>query len=361
MLAAVAGSTTAQTHDVGAVPQPGHHQAPHVHDVRAHHHSFADSIRCASVTVIDLGTTVRWTAGGNPPHTIRSGRGSTDPMAGNLFEQTLTNTGDTFSFTPAVAGIFPYYCVEHEARGMRGVLIVNPTIPAGESLVHAHHHRFFDAGNGSTETFIRLGESVTFLAGHNAPHTITSGSRQDPASGALFERTLGSGDRLTFTPTVAGRVDYFCREHDVHGMRGTIIVVNPAARPGTHDDVRLDVGINEPVNPLDSSLTTVAAGDAINFRFLSPNSTLEDATPLVLMFNIQPTGEPIPELFPGIYVWAGTLIGPGFLFNKAGTDVSVTAPANIPAGVSVTVQGVVITTTAENGAFAGTQAAELAF
>jgi plastocyanin len=70
------------------------------------------------------GVTVTWTQQDAIAHTVTSGtRGASD--AGSVFDRTLANIGDTFTFTFAQAGTFPYFCRFHE--DMNGIAAIGDT------------------------------------------------------------------------------------------------------------------------------------------------------------------------------------------------------------------------------------------
>jgi plastocyanin len=336
-----------------------------VRDVRAHHHSFTDGVRADSTTIVDLGSVVRWTAGGNAPHTVTSGMGSSDPMSGVLFQHTLATAGATFDFVPGTPGVVPYYCQEHEQHGMKGVLIVNPIGLPGH-VVHAHHHRFFDGGNGSADVFVELGETIVFRAGHLAPHTITSGTgSSDPNAGALFDSTLlAMGDTFSFTPTSAGDIPYFCREHEIHGMSGTIHVLPNRTYPGTGDDVRLDVGLDAATGLYTPDVLDVAPGSQLNLSLTSPNRTIANA-PVVLAFDVFLTGNAPTPLFPGLNFGPSALLVQNLGFfplsmPREGLSFGFQVPP-VPVGVSVLVQPVVLDGGTQNGVFGSGHAIELTY
>jgi plastocyanin len=76
--------------------------------------------------MINVGDTVHWTSSG--AHTVTSGTGPNDPNSGDLFDRTGFNSGHTFDFVFAVAGVVNYYCDPHFGTGMTGkVVVVAPT------------------------------------------------------------------------------------------------------------------------------------------------------------------------------------------------------------------------------------------
>ena len=95
----------------------------------------AISIKFAPETItVAAGTTVRWVNGEAITHTLTSGAwGDVDPDTGiratetpdGLFDVTLApmgEDGDSFEFTYATPGTYPYYCDIH--LGMNAVVIV---------------------------------------------------------------------------------------------------------------------------------------------------------------------------------------------------------------------------------------------
>ena len=61
---------------------------------------------------IFLGATVTWTNRDLDIHTTTSGRPE-DPEVGTLWDSSILNKGDTFSFTFTAVGNFPYFCQVH--------------------------------------------------------------------------------------------------------------------------------------------------------------------------------------------------------------------------------------------------------
>eukprot|EP01116_Phalansterium_solitarium_P018201 TRINITY_DN4739_c0_g2_i1.p1 TRINITY_DN4739_c0_g2~~TRINITY_DN4739_c0_g2_i1.p1 ORF type:complete len:886 (+),score=206.48 TRINITY_DN4739_c0_g2_i1:122-2779(+) len=67
---------------------------------------------------VSRGTTVRWTNNDHTPHTVTSGlrpataTSAADPSAG-LFDRSLLQFGDVFSYTFETAGVFNYFCALH--------------------------------------------------------------------------------------------------------------------------------------------------------------------------------------------------------------------------------------------------------
>ena len=64
---------------------------------------------------VKVGTKVTWTNNDNVAHTVTSNNGTT-------FDSGTVAVGASFSFTPTVAGSFPYHCNFH--GGMAGTITV---------------------------------------------------------------------------------------------------------------------------------------------------------------------------------------------------------------------------------------------
>lgn len=74
----------------------------------------------------------KWVNGG---HTITSGTGSSDPQSGLLFNQPSDLTHTFFAFTFNTPGTIPYYCINHELFGMKGVVVVQDLTGVGDTRV----------------------------------------------------------------------------------------------------------------------------------------------------------------------------------------------------------------------------------
>ncbi|OGO04726.1 MAG: hypothetical protein A2Y73_07065 [Chloroflexi bacterium RBG_13_56_8] len=71
------------------------------------------------------------------------------------------------------------------------------------------------------EITVASGTTVTWINEDSAPHTITSGTRNNP-SGLFNSGSVSGGGSFSFTFDKAGTYDYFCSIHP--GMNGTVIV-----------------------------------------------------------------------------------------------------------------------------------------
>jgi plastocyanin len=82
---------------------------------------------------------------------------------------------------------------------------------------------------------VEVGDTVNWHH-TSSSHTVTNGEgAADPEAGTLFDEPLSAASPLvTFTFTEEGRVPFFCRPHEVAGMKGVIIVGDPtsAVEPG---------------------------------------------------------------------------------------------------------------------------------
>lgn len=72
------------------------------------------------VVTINPGDQIRWTVNGS--HTITSGTGPTDPLMGDLFDETVSS--EVFTRTFNDLGSFDYFCKIHFAMGMTAVVNV---------------------------------------------------------------------------------------------------------------------------------------------------------------------------------------------------------------------------------------------
>jgi hypothetical protein len=72
--------------------------------------------------VISAGTVVTWTNNDTMPHTATSDTGA--------FDSSTLAPGQSFSFTFATAGTFPYHCTIHGAQSMSGVIQVTAAPPS---------------------------------------------------------------------------------------------------------------------------------------------------------------------------------------------------------------------------------------
>ena len=172
----------------------------------------------AQVTIV-VGDTIKWTAVSGD-HTVTSGTGSNDANAGDLFDEELPE-GDTYTREFSTVGTFDYFCIPHEADGMKGKVIVT-AIDIDTTQVSASGSSFSPAN-----VHITVGDAVRWTS--TGPHTVTSGTGSaDPNAGDLFDKDpFTSGQTFVRTFNTAGTFQYFCKIHEGMGMKGTILVTEP--------------------------------------------------------------------------------------------------------------------------------------
>ncbi len=170
----------------------------------------------AQVTIV-IGDTIRWTAVSGD-HTVTSGTGSSDPNAGDLFDEELPD-GDTYTRVFSTVGTFDYFCIPHEADGMKGKVIVT-AIDIDTVHITASGSSF-----GPKNVQINVGDAVRWTS--NGSHTVTSGTGSaDPDAGLEFEKDpLLNGQTFIVVFDQVGTYPYFCEIHENMGMTGTITVV----------------------------------------------------------------------------------------------------------------------------------------
>jgi len=70
------------------------------------------------------GDSIRWTNVMLATHTVTNGTGSSDPLAGSIFDVILVPE-DQFAFQFDSLGVYPYFCRPHEQMNMRGTIYVS--------------------------------------------------------------------------------------------------------------------------------------------------------------------------------------------------------------------------------------------
>ncbi|MBI5095585.1 MAG: hypothetical protein HZB26_24520 [Candidatus Hydrogenedentes bacterium] len=99
----------------------------------------------------------------------------------------------------------------------------------------------FDAdGNDATQVDtvnIHTGDEVDWVWG-NGSHTVTSGeSSSAPEAGALFDASIDAAHpAFVRTFNDVGTFPYFCRFHELHNMKGVIVVTAPPDQDDTDGD-----------------------------------------------------------------------------------------------------------------------------
>lgn len=251
---------------------------------------------------VNVGDTVDWTANSAEPHTVTFlapgttlpefnpfDPSMTDPQGSAVYDGTAyTNSGilatqPIFIFNPAASyhltftatGDFTYYCLLHGVM-MTGTVHVRPAGTAypytqldynrvGNQQAQAGLFAGRKAWDSALQTqattgssvlvgvegdgfgvmrFVRdrvvvhVGDTVSFVAGPGAPHTVTFGQEPpglgilfpsgDPthyAGGDLNSGALTPGVPFDVTFTTAGTFHYICAIHDDMGMVGDVVVV----------------------------------------------------------------------------------------------------------------------------------------
>lgn len=86
--------------------------------------SFVDSVTGTNVTNVTVGTPIVWSMNAAMGHTVTSGTTPASPIAGALFNISLTGNASG-SYTPMTVGTIPYHCIPHFAFGMTGTINVS--------------------------------------------------------------------------------------------------------------------------------------------------------------------------------------------------------------------------------------------
>ena len=111
----VAAFIAAATPICAVAGESGHQAVAKIATITIDHHAFAP----ATLTIA-AGTTVTWKNSDDSPHTVREKE--------KVFGSGPLDTGDSFSYTFATPGEFPYFCSLHPF--MTGRVVVEP---AGKS------------------------------------------------------------------------------------------------------------------------------------------------------------------------------------------------------------------------------------
>ncbi|SFR85113.1 halocyanin domain-containing protein [Halomicrobium zhouii] len=203
---------------------------------------------------VDPGTTVtwEWVAGS---HNVEAEDGS--------FESELTDeAGFTFEQTFEEEGVVKYFCMPHKSMGMKGVVVVGD-LPGGSGgssgggssdsgsgsapgfdgyLDNADNYDGLVDETGSGNVTVEVGSQANggnFGFGPAAIRvdpgtTVTwewvAGSHNVEAEDGSFESELTDEQGFTFDQTFEeeGVVKYFCMPHKSMGMKGVVVVGDPA-------------------------------------------------------------------------------------------------------------------------------------
>ena len=167
----------------------------------------------------------------NSSHTTTNGLGSSDPLAGSMWDVPLTSAAPQFVREFDQTGLFPFFCRPHEGFGMKGAVSV--AAPADTFL--AAGTAFDTDNNPGTQvdtTYIPPGAAIMWRW-VSGSHTVTSGTGSaDPNVGQLFDVPLNSASPvLTFTFPNVGTFPFFCRPHEGFNMKGVVIVTTQLGVP----------------------------------------------------------------------------------------------------------------------------------
>src|SRR3712207_9489018 len=77
--------------------------------------SIQDFAYIPPTATVAAGTTITWTQRDTAPHTVTSGAAG-DADAGAIFDSPRLSQGETFSFTFAEPGTYPYFCRVHRSE-----------------------------------------------------------------------------------------------------------------------------------------------------------------------------------------------------------------------------------------------------
>jgi plastocyanin len=205
--------------------------------------TITESLRPALLE-IDVGATVTWRNRDGERHRMRSDEGPERFDSGNL------DQGQSFSFTFAIEGSYPYH--DHRDRddsayfgtiivGGAGIDIDGPPPESGAlSIVN----RSFRPPSFSIAT----GGTVEWSNDDGEAHTVTS------ADQAFDSGIIDGGGTFSETFAEPGSYPYFCLIHPE--MRGTITVADAVDGPAPVDDVAAgpDPGQTVPEPALDAAL-----------------------------------------------------------------------------------------------------------
>lgn len=134
--------------------------------------------------------------------------------------------------------------------------------------------------------------------------------------------------------------------------------------PGTFEDLAAqrdftDVTAGNDVIPM-------AVGDDVHYRVFSVLSTFVGEGPLFVFASLLPTGASLPSLFPGLWLDPSAVVlvnasipGAPTQLPALGYSLVFQHPGLGLSGTSIFLQGIVTTSVATNGIFAGTNGLEL--
>lgn len=81
-------------------------------------------------------------------------------------------------------------------------------------------------GTSFSPAQLRIYTGDTVMWTSSGGHTVTSGTgASDPNVGSMFDHPLPSGQTFQWVFIKSGTINYFCRPHELMGMKGTITVL----------------------------------------------------------------------------------------------------------------------------------------
>ena len=195
---------------------------------------------------IELGTTVRWVNTDGVFHTVTSTDSLEEKSPSGLFDETLSNDGDEFEWTPEEEGVQHYYCEPH-AGFMDGTIEVGDVgadetdadegdeedtddaeideefvdMTGEDSIVIETRAGDDDEGEPNfvfDPAFVRLDEGTTvqWINTDGVFHTVTSTDSIDNRSGGgdEFDATIASeGETFEWDAEEPGTQPYYCSPH----------------------------------------------------------------------------------------------------------------------------------------------------
>ena len=218
---------TAEPTPSNSLPDPGSPRRPTgPSDISIIDNAFSPLTR-----TIATGATLRWTNGGNLPHTVTARDSS--------FDSGFLSPGGSFQRTFVSPGVFDYFCTIHP--GMKGVITVVGSATASSSDPPSVNTSVAPAALDGAATGpsavtiidndfqpgmieVAVGAVVSWTNTGSLPHTVTA------ADGSFDSGFLMTGDGYSLTTTSPGLIEYFCAIHP--GMVGAINVTTAGSEPG---------------------------------------------------------------------------------------------------------------------------------
>jgi plastocyanin len=171
-----------------------------------------------SILQVEPGTTVTWRNEDSERHRVRSREGPEPFDSGNL------EAGETFTFTFALEGSYPYLDErDDDDPAYYGTVVVGGSSGTQVPLPETGDVSIFDRTFRPPSIAIVAGGSVTWTNDDGEAHTVTS------TDGAFDSDIVAGGAAFTQAFPDLGTYAYFCAIHP--DMRGTVVVSasDPAA------------------------------------------------------------------------------------------------------------------------------------